>query len=99
MPVITWTCISHATHHTRQPDYRSRVPYDTPPPSSCCAFLLETAGDAGSGGNGGWSYAVFDLDPDDASRPILEGNTLSPGSPGEGNAINGAVGMAGETNF
>ncbi len=65
----------------------------------CCSFLLETAGRPGNGGQGGWSYAVFDIDPGDDSTPAMSGNTLSAGQAGEGRAINGLAGEAGITNF
>ena len=65
----------------------------------CCAFLLETAGTFGTGGGGGWSYAVFDWNPTDGAMPDLQGNTLSAGAAGSGRAINGEGGMEGQRNF
>jgi hypothetical protein len=65
----------------------------------CCSFLLETAGEPGTGGQGGWSFAVIDLDPDDGFTAALIGNELSGGTPGPGRAINGTPGKSGPTNF
>ena len=65
----------------------------------CCSFLLETAGTPGTGGQGGWSYTVFDWDPKDGAVPTLTDNGLTEGKAGEGRAINGKPGEAGESNF
>ncbi|MGH2543888.1 MAG: hypothetical protein ACRDIB_13885, partial [Ardenticatenaceae bacterium] len=65
----------------------------------CCAFLVETAGIPGTGASGGFSYAIFDWDTNDNATPSLSDNTLTPGNPGQGAAINGAPGDFGETNF
>ena len=64
----------------------------------CCSFLLETAGSPGTGGQGGWSFAVFVYDYDPANDTVIvSGNTLTAGTPGQGRAINGAPGASGET--
>lgn len=65
----------------------------------CCSFLLETAGKPGTGGQGGFSYSVFDLDTTDDFTPSLSGNTFTAGQGGQGRAINGKPGDVGETNF
>lgn len=65
----------------------------------CCSFLLQAAGSPGTGGQGGYSYAIFDLDTNDNATPALNGNQLTVGTPGGGGAINGAPGESGETNF
>jgi len=65
----------------------------------CCAFLLDTAGAPGTGGQGGWSYVIFDWDPNDGASPNLSDNTLIAGTAGRGGAINGDPGEAGEKNF
>ena len=65
----------------------------------CCSILLQTAGGPGTGGQGGWSYAVYDLDHDDGFTAALDGNELSGGTPGQGRAINGTPGEFGPTNF
>ncbi len=65
----------------------------------CCTFLLETAGAPGTGGQGGWSYAVYDWDLGGGASPVLSGNTLVSGSAGQGRAIDGTAGLFGETNF
>ena len=65
----------------------------------CCSFLLETAGSPGTGGQGGWSFAVFVYDYDPTNDSVtVSNNTLTAGTPGQGNAINGAPGESGETN-
>jgi hypothetical protein len=64
----------------------------------CCAFLLETAGAPGTGGDGGHSIAIYDMElKDDA--PVLDANTLSGATAGQGGAINGKAGESGEANF
>ncbi len=65
----------------------------------CCSFLLETAGSPGTGGSGGWSYAIFDADVQDGAAPTLSGNSTVAGNPGSGRAIDGSPGKSGETNF
>ena len=65
----------------------------------CCLFLLNTAGTPGSGGDGGWSFTIFDEDVNDGAGPDLEGNELTGGAAGQGQAINGDAGLSGETNF
>ena len=42
----------------------------------CCSFLLETAGAPGTGGQGGWSYTIFDFDANDGLAPVISDNTL-----------------------
>ena len=65
----------------------------------CCSFLLETAGSPGTGGQGGWSFAVFVYDYDPTNDSVtVSNNTLTAGTPGQGSAINGAPGESGETN-
>jgi len=65
-----------------------------------------TASDAGSGGTsnvtakapdgtpseGGWSFGIFDLDPDDGMVPAVANNSIQAGTPGE-------RGQAGTQNF
>ena len=65
----------------------------------CCSYLLESAGTPGSGGEGGWSYAIFDWDVGDGASPTLDSNVLHAGSPGNGAAFNGNPGQNGESNF
>ncbi len=46
----------------------------------------------GAPSEGGYSYAIFDLDPFDGLVPVISGNTFSVGTPG-------ANGLSGEINF
>ena len=52
-----------------------------------------------NGGEGGYSYAVFDLDLGDGFVPALLGNQLDFGVGGVGGGPNGAAGLAGARNF
>jgi hypothetical protein len=60
---------------------------------------LETAGQPGTGGSGGWSYAIFDFDPNDDATPAVSDNDLTVGDAGGGGAISGSPGESGGTNF
>jgi hypothetical protein len=62
----------------------------------CCG---EETGAPGTGGQGGWSDAVFDWKPADGSLPALSDTRLASGQPGEGGALDGARGESGGTNF
>ncbi len=64
----------------------------------CCSFLLETAGDTGSGGGGGWSYGIYDTNLTDGASPTIVRSQITTGQPGVGRAINGTTGKSGETN-
>jgi hypothetical protein len=50
-------------------------------------------GNAGGGGQGGYSYALYDSDLDDAAVPLASGNTLTFGAAGAG----GPAGMGGSS--
>ena len=65
---------------------------------ACCAVPGSFVN--GSGGFGGYSYAVFDARPDDASVAVMDANTLLAGSGGAaGTGGNAEAGSSGERNF
>ncbi len=47
-------------------------------------------------GRGGWTYGIFDLDLTDGVSPVVSGNTINVGTPGNDGAPATGVGEAGE---
>jgi hypothetical protein len=55
--------------------------------------------EAGKGGGGGWSYAVYDRDPTDSTFANLNQNTFASGTPGTGGSPDGTDGQSGPRNW
>jgi hypothetical protein len=53
---------------------------------------------AGSGGDGGWSSAVYDLDVNDGRSPALASSKLTAGVAGKAGGAGGKDAQSGETN-
>jgi hypothetical protein len=57
------------------------------------------AGTNGSGAQGGYSYAIYDEDPDDENNASLQGNVMTGGNAGNGGGLAATKGEAGMTNY
>ena len=56
-------------------------------------------GAAGSGGQGGFSFTVYDMDTDDGKDASLQGNIMFAGTEGQGGGTGSPSGESGQTNY